>query len=217
MSQDENTVEEGTVTEMKPQGQGGKKAKKQGTKKEPKAKKEPRPKKERPVRAVPAHMSKVDKVAAQLPPLSSDAHVLFTAANNMSTADMNSLVAHLNISIRRRGVMALAQGGSAAKLQLGDRVRVRSGSGGAARFVGQVGTVSKLQRIRCYVRLEGRSYSADKPGDYFFIADVEPTNAAQGGGNLADTITRLTATPAPVDISMIEDEKFTEEDAAATG
>jgi len=41
--------------------------------KEPKAPKPPRVKKERPVRTTPAHMSKVDKVASQLPALSGNA------------------------------------------------------------------------------------------------------------------------------------------------
>jgi hypothetical protein len=194
-----STVTETTHPPTKSQGQGTtnkKGGKKKASAKEPKPPKTPKPKKEKPVRATPAHMGKVDKVAAMLPSLSDDATVLFTAANNMSTADMNNLVQHLSIAIRRRGITAMAQG-TVGKLEPGNRVKIRSGQ--QTRFIGLEGTVSKVQRIRCYVRLDGR----DKD-DYFFISDLAPVSATQG--SLAEVVNRLSSMPAPVDIATIEDE-----------
>lgn len=125
-------------------------------------KKSRRTKKEKPVSTKLAHMSKVDKVAAQLPELSAEAKALYDGAFGMSTADINALVAHLSVEIRRRGVRAVVD---APRVEVGQRVTVNSGH---PRFQGMSGTVTRCQRIRCYVRLDGR----DKD-DYFFIADVQ--------------------------------------------
>jgi hypothetical protein len=43
-------------------------------------------------------------------------------------------------------------------------------TGGDARFIGMTGTLEKVQRIRCYVRIEGQ----EKP-HYCFTSDVEVT------------------------------------------
>src|SRR4051812_33974719 len=98
-------VEQGSKT----QGEKSQGTKAQGEKpaKAPKAAKlpkEPKEKKVKPVRETPAHMPKVDKVASSLPPLSDDASVLFAGASNLSSADIVNLVAHLTITVRRRGV-----------------------------------------------------------------------------------------------------------------
>lgn len=212
----ENTTNASTDSATKNQGQGQKQAAKaqgQGSKKAAKTKapKAPRAKKEKPARTTPAHMSKVNKVAAQLPALSPDAQLLFTAANNMASADINSLVSHLNISIRRRGVQAIAQGSTGpSSLKVGDRVTIRSGQ---PRFVGQSGVVSKVQRIRCYVRLDGRNKD-----DYFFIADISAGSmSSRPQDNLAEAITRLT-TPAPAaDINTIVDDEDESGNQSATG
>ncbi len=227
MPQDNN--ETTTATETKPQGQGKKpKAKKpkvqgegkgQKAAKEPKAPKapkaprEPKAKKEKPVRAVPAHLAKVDKVASQLPALSADASAVVAAANNMSTADICTTIAHLQIAVRRRGINAIAQGAARGiqKLEVGGRVRIKSATN--PRFVGQFGTLDKVQRIRCYVKLDGKDYAVKdgRPtGDYFFTSDVVAVDA---GGN-EDVLRRLTSPAQGVDINVIMDETSDEE---ATG
>lgn len=201
MSQENTATPESTVTESKP--------KKEKAPKEPKA---PRVKKEKPARLTPAHMSKVDKVANLLPQLSTDASVLFTAANNMASADICALVAHLNIAIRKRGIVSSASSTS-GKLSVGDQVRIRS-SQTNPRFIGMTGTVAKVQRIRCYVRLEGR----DKD-DYFFITDCEQVGSPSAlAADLTEVVQHL-STPAPtLDLNTIEDEpETTEESAVATG
>jgi len=138
--------------------------------KAPKPPKEPKVKKEKPVREVPAHLAKINKVAAQLPALSADASFLVDSANDMTTADICSAIAYLQIAVRRRGITALAD---APKLNVGDRVSVSSASN--PRFIGQMGTVNKVQRIRAYVTLDNKDYSQKdgRPtGDYFFHTDL---------------------------------------------
>jgi type IV secretory pathway VirB10-like protein len=138
--------------------------------KEPKAPKPPKEPKVKPVREVPAHLAKINKVAAQLPALSADASFLVDSANEMTTADICSAIAYLQIAVRRRGVTALAD---APKLNVGDRVSVSSASN--PRFIGQMGTVNKVQRIRAYVTLDNKDYSQKdgRPsGDYFFHTDL---------------------------------------------
>lgn len=121
-----------------------------------------RVKKEKPVRTVPAHMSKIDKIAAQLPELDDATQLIFDDASELSTSSLNALVAHLNVVIRRRGVSSCSE--STEKPVVGQRVSIVSGD---AKFIGKQGTVTKVQRIRCYVQLDSR----DKE-DYFFISDV---------------------------------------------
>lgn len=153
--------------------------------------------KPKPADKAPAHMAKVDKLANQLPELSGDSATLFVALQNLSTADLNCVLAHLNVEIRRRGVMSIAshvqEDGSTKGLTVGQRVKIRSGN---PKFLGQYGVVEKVARLRCYVRLNGRDRA-----DYFFIADAEPV----GGQVLqvtpevvTETVTRLTSAPPPM-------------------
>lgn len=233
MTQGQNNESNETKTQGQTKSQGqkaqGQGAKAQGQKKPkaekaPKVPKEPKPKKEKPVRETPAHMPKVDKVANQLPKLSDDAMTLFTAANNLSTADIVNLNAHLQIAVRRRGVATAAQliqqgkSNPNRELKVGQRVQVVSGQN--PRFIGQEGTVSKVQRIRCYVELDSRKdqYTEKQDGkgnkfkgDYFFTSDVVAVGAA--AGDLQATIQRLTQPAPATDIGGLLDE----EETAATG
>ncbi len=128
-----------------------------------------RVKKEKPVRTVPAHMSKIEKIAAQLPELDDVTQLIFDDANNLTTSNLNALVAHINVVIRRRGVSSCCE--STEKPVVGQRVAIVSGD---AKFIGKQGTVVKVQRIRCYVQLDSR----DKE-DYFFISDVVALAASE--------------------------------------
>lgn len=140
----------------------------------------------------PAHMAKVNKLANQLPELSGDAKTLFVGMQNLSTADLTSLQAHINVEIRRRGVLNSVSANVAADgpLQVGERVRV---VGGTAKFLSLEGTVTRVARIRCYVRLDGRDRD-----DYFFIADVERLNVPVTPEAVAQTVARLTQAPPAV-------------------
>lgn len=115
----------------------------------------------------PAHMSKVDKAAAKLPPLSTEAQALFNELTvSLPAAAINALAVHLQHFNRVKATeRALGQ-----KVEAGSKVRI---VGGDPRFVGLEGTVSKAQRIRCYVDVAG----AKRPV-YLFTSDVEVIAAA---------------------------------------
>lgn len=226
--QDEsNTTAEGPKTQGTSNTQGKKKStKKQGggqkkpdSKKgqaKPKAEKKPREKKERPQRETPAHLAKIDKVAAQLPPLSEDANAVFTAANNLSTADMCAVLAHTNIAIRKRGIIAAGQN-SAKGIKLAEGMRVRIVSG-TPKFRGKTGTLTKVQRIRCYVKVDGKEYvekEDGRTGDYFMTSDVEPLVATTS--NIGETLRRLTQPAQGVDVNAAMDEENADEGATGTG
>ena len=119
----------------------------------------------------PAHMSKVEKAAARLPSLAQAAQEAFNSATvNLSADQVSALAAHLSHFNRVRATeRALGQ-----KVEAGDSVRI---VGGEARFVGKTGTVSKAQRIRCYVEIEGF-----KKPVYLFTSDVEKVVAAARTG-----------------------------------
>lgn len=225
MSQTETTktTESSTTqTQGKDQKSQGKPAKEPKAKKEKAQKppREPKPKKEKPQRTTPAHLAKVDKVAAQLPVLNDDANTVVTAAKNLATADICATVAHLQVEIRRRGITAVAQGAARGeKLEPGTRVKVVSCQHNP-RLIGMTGTVSKVQRIRAYAKLDGKEYKEKddgRTGDYFFHSDLKvlgPVQAGQGVSVNPETFKRLTQPAANVDVNTILDEA---DDAAATG
>lgn len=109
----------------------------------------------------PAHMAKVRKAAAKLPALSDAAQEAFnTISSKLSPQDVFTLNAHLQLHVRELQTKAALE----ANLTLGDKVRIVNG---AARYIGCVGTVTELRRIRCFVTIEG----VDKPA-YLFTSDV---------------------------------------------
>lgn len=115
----------------------------------------------------PAHMEKVLKAASRLPGMSESAgRFLDEITVNLSAADLTALALHIQHFNRVKATeRALSQ-----KVSAGDSVRI---VGGDPRFVGMTGTVSKSQRIRCYVELPGM-----KKPVYLFTSDVEVTAAA---------------------------------------
>lgn len=115
---------------------------------------------ERPQKA--AHMTKVEKARARLPELTSDLADRYQTlvSSGASLNDLENLAAHLSTYVRaERTRLAVEQ-----TLVVGQGVKV---VGGDPRYVGHVGTVEKVQRIRCYVNLPG----VDKPV-YLFTSDV---------------------------------------------
>lgn len=95
------------------------------------------------------HMAKVDRAAQQLPTLSNDASRLFNEITaNLSQNDVASLAAHLNHFNR----VHATQSSATATLSEGMTVVI---TGGDPKYIGKTGTVSKAQRIRCYVDIGG--------------------------------------------------------------
>ncbi len=114
-----------------------------------------------------AHMSKVLKASAKLPVLEGTALQLFNDATvNLGVPEVAALAAHLQHFNRTKATeRALNQ-----TVGLDDIVLV---TGGDARYIGQTGKVTKSQRIRCYVAIEGV-----KKDVYLFTSDVQVTQAA---------------------------------------
>lgn len=127
---------------------------------------------ERNVNKQPAHMRKVMKAAEKLPPLGQAAMLFLNEAQaNLPAAELQAVALHIQ-HINRVSATQRALG---RKIEAGMRVRVIDGD---PRFVGLVGTVTKAQRIRCYVEVEG----AKKP-IYLFTSAVEPVTEEQQAVN----------------------------------
>lgn len=116
----------------------------------------------------PVHMKKVEKAASKLPALNQNAQVLFTdITSNLPREQVTAIALHLQHFNRLKATeRALDQ-----RVEAGRQVRIVSGD---PRFIGQVGTVDRAQRIRCYVAVPG----VKKPV-YLFTSDVEVIQDAQ--------------------------------------
>lgn len=117
------------------------------------------------------HMKKIEKAAAALPDMSDAMKLVFAeATTNFGAAQINALSLHLQHFNRVKATeRALNQ-----KLEAGMSVRI---IGGPTKHVGKMATVSKAQRIRCFVEIPGVS----KPV-YLFTSDVEYVGAEQATG-----------------------------------
>ena len=110
----------------------------------------------------PAHMKKIDRAASKLPSLNGSALFTFNEiTTNFSAEQINAISLHLQHFNRVKSTeRALGQ-----KLEAGMSVKIVSGD---PKYVGMTGTVSKAQRIRCYVTVPGM-----KRDVYCFTSDVE--------------------------------------------
>jgi len=115
----------------------------------------------------PAHMRKVMKAAEKLGTLAQASQLLFNEATaSLTAAELATLALHIQHFNRIKATeRALVQ-----TIEAGQTVTI---VGGDPRFIGQTGTVTKAQRIRCYVQVEG-----SKKPVYLFTSDVAPVAAA---------------------------------------
>jgi hypothetical protein len=112
-----------------------------------------------------AHLSKVEKAAAALPTLSSDATRIFNVVTaELAGPDLISLARHLEHHLRVQRTLAATANTEAPAI--GTTVTI---TGGDPRYIGLSGTVDRINRIRCYVSVPGRA----KPV-YLFTSDVSP-------------------------------------------
>jgi ribosomal protein L24 len=169
---------EATETTTATEAAAEKPAKKERVKKEKaeKAPKEPKPKKEKPVRETPAHMAKVNKVKASLPPMSESAKAIFDQAAQLeSLSDLNVLATHIAFLARERATAASNE----VTVRTGDRVKIVSGSD--VRFHGKEGEVVRTNRIRIFVRVPGFEKEA-----YLLRSNVELLESAPSKIDLSD-------------------------------
>ena len=110
----------------------------------------------------PAHTSKVDKARAKLPTLSKEAAEVAEMSQTLSVPELEALSLHIAFEARQRSTIQSA----GRELAVGDTVRIVAGP-----YVGQVGTVAKVQSIRTYVSLPNGKDA------YCFKAAVERVSA----------------------------------------
>ena len=116
----------------------------------------------------PVHMKKVERAASKLPGLNEQMTLLFNeATTNFSAEQLTALALHLQHFNRVKATeRALDQ-----RVVQGTPVRI---IGGDPKFMGMTGTVTKAQRIRCYVTVPGVKREV-----YLFTSDVEVLEAVQ--------------------------------------
>jgi len=112
-----------------------------------------------------AHMKKVEKAAERLGTLSDAASLIFNEATaSLSALELGILAGHLQHFNRVKATSRAA----ATRPSVGQTVTIVSGD---PRYVGRTGTVTKSQRIRMYVQLDG----VKKPV-YLFTSDAVLAN-----------------------------------------
>ena len=114
-------------------------------------------------------MKKIASAAGKLPILSDSTQLLFNeATTNLSRDQLTALALHIQHFNRVKATeRALDQ-----RVVQGTPVRI---IGGDPKFMGMTGTVTKAQRIRCYVTVPGVKREV-----YLFTSDVEVLEAVQG-------------------------------------
>lgn len=107
------------------------------------------------------HMSKVEKAGKGLAPMDGDTQALFDEIKGgLGGAQIDVLIAHLAFHSRSEAT----KGSLTVKLEEGMNVRITSGP---AKLIGKEGTVTKAQRIHCFV-----DFGGTKPA-YLFNYNVE--------------------------------------------
>jgi len=95
-----------------------------------------------------AHMSKVQKAAERLPALENDAAIIVNEiTTNFSAVQITAIALHLQHFNR----VYATEHALNVKLEVGQAVTI---VGGDPRFIGRVGTISRVQRIRAFVNVE---------------------------------------------------------------
>jgi hypothetical protein len=116
----------------------------------------------------PAHMKKIASAANKLPTLTDTAQLLFNeATTNFSAEQLTALALHIQHFNRVKATeRALNQ-----RVVQGTQVRI---IGGDPKFIGMTGSVTKAQRIRCYVTVPGVKREV-----YCFTSDIVVLEATQ--------------------------------------
>lgn len=114
----------------------------------------------------PAHLKKVQRAAERLQPLTQAALLVFNEASaSLTQAELQGLALHIQQFNRETATKRALE----VRLAEGQPVRI---VGGDPRHVGKTGVLSKVQRIRAYVAVDGAA-AGSKP-IYCFTSDCEP-------------------------------------------
>lgn len=121
------------------------------------------------------HMKKLENAKSKLPALNEDTQSVFDDITKNKGIDIGNLAIHLAF----HGRITATTAALGVKLTEGQEVRI---TGGDSRYVGKVGVMAKVQRIRGYVTVPG----VDKDV-YLFLSDVTPVTAEQVAGDEASS------------------------------
>lgn len=132
--------------------------------------------------SVPKHMAKLNTAKGKLLPLTGDSQKYFDQlVSNLPTESIETLSGHLSFHVREQRTKNAVN----STVKVGQPVKVTGGED--KRYVGQVGTVVKAQRIRCYVEVAGKQL-------YLFTSDVEPlaaTSASEVENDMVEDLTQV--------------------------
>jgi hypothetical protein len=137
------------------------------------------------VNKAPAWQRKIERLAAALPEATENLTNLRTVLAAFSDVELTSALAYVEYERRVRGIRATAElkAAEGQTLNVGDKVLIKNCN--ARKFIGQVGVVDLVRRIRAFVVVPGFDTKA-----YVFTSDVEvlePANAGEMGVNILDT------------------------------
>jgi hypothetical protein len=117
------------------------------------------------------HMKKIDNARSKLPQLSSYSQTVFDELIvNLPAEQLTALALHLQHHNRLKAT----QRAVSTTIELGHEVKI---IGGDPKFIGKVGTITEVRRIRCFVSVPG----VKKPV-YCFTSDVEVIPALANTG-----------------------------------
>ncbi len=117
------------------------------------------------------HMKKIDNARSKLPQLSGYSQTVFDELIvNLPAEQLTALALHLQHYNRLKAT----QRAVSTTIELGHEVKI---IGGDPKFLGKVGTIAEVRRIRCFVNVPG----VKKPV-YCFTSDVEVIPALANTG-----------------------------------
>ncbi len=133
----------------------------------------------------PAWQRKIERLTAALPEATENLTNLQSVLTTFSDVELTSALAYVEFERRTRGIRATAElkATEGQTLNVGDKVLIKNCN--ARKFIGQVGVVDLVRRIRAFVVVPGFDTKA-----YVFTSDVEllePANAEDMGVNILDT------------------------------
>lgn len=133
----------------------------------------------------PSWQRKIERLQAALPTATENLTALATSLSEFTDVELTSALAYVEFERRTRGIRATAElkAAEGQTLNVGDKVLIKNCN--ARKFIGQVGVVALVRRIRAFVEVPGFDTRA-----YVFTSDVdvlEPANAEEMGVNILDT------------------------------
>jgi len=111
---------------------------------------------------------RIEKLASQVPVLEGELSNLPVTFSNLEASQLLAVKACLDFELKKRSALEAAQvrtNKDAPKLELGDKVQINHCLN--RKFIGKIGTVVLVRRVRAFVEVPGHKAQA-----YVFVSDV---------------------------------------------